>query len=63
MINRIIGVIILMTSIIGGIALFKGASNEGKNFIFYSTFILYNVLIIHLNYKIIKIERKLNKDD
>jgi len=52
-----------MISIIGGIALFKGASNEGNDFIFYSTFILYNTLIIHLNYKIIKIERKLNKDD
>ena len=54
MMNRVIGVIIFMISIIGGIAIFKGASNEGKGFIFYSTFILYNIVIIHLNYKIIK---------
>jgi len=63
MMNRVIGVIILMISIMGGIAIFKGASNEGKGFIFYSTFILYNIVIIHLNYKIIKLERKLNEND
>jgi len=58
--NRLFAIVIYLINVIGGIWLFNSATPEHKIYLFYAVFIFANVQAFYLNFKIIKLQDKLD---
>jgi len=59
--NKLFSIVIYLVNVIGGIWIFNSAAQDNKVYLFYAVFVFANVHAFYLNYKIIKLQDKLDE--